>query len=211
MVARTRDRMINRFQKWFANPLMRRVPTMTLLETTGRNSGQPRRTPVGERLVGGQFWMVSEFGERSQYVRNIKVDPRVRIRARGRWRCGTASLLPDDDARARLRSLPRVNSAAVDAIGSGIAHHSDRPGHVVLVVSRLPRPPASTGRDHDSRTVSDSAPRDRHLRQNLRHLGESIIDRRGGTRTYPEGNRRSTRLIGRITGITPRCDQFGPR
>jgi deazaflavin-dependent oxidoreductase (nitroreductase family) len=120
MAAGTRDRLINRFQKWFANPLMRRVPAMTLLETTGRNSGRPRRTPVGGRLAGSQFWMVSEFGERAQYVRNIKANPRVRLRVRGRWYAGTARLAPEDDARARLRTLPRINSAAVSAIGSGL-------------------------------------------------------------------------------------------
>lgn len=120
-MARTaRDRLINKFQKRVANPLMRRVPIMTLLETTGRTSGRPRRTPVGGRRVGGQFWMVSEFGGRSQYVRNIEVDPRVRVRVRGRWYAGTAHLLPDDDAAARLRTLPRLNSAAVTALGSDL-------------------------------------------------------------------------------------------
>jgi deazaflavin-dependent oxidoreductase (nitroreductase family) len=118
LTANVRDRLINRFQKRFANPLMRRVPTMTLLETIGRNSGRPRRTPVGGRRVGSQFWMVSEFGERSQFVRNIQVNPLVRLRVRGRWYSGTAWLLPEDDARARLRKLPRINSAAVSAIGS---------------------------------------------------------------------------------------------
>lgn len=120
MASGLRDRLINRFQKWVANPLMRRAPTMTLLETTGRNSGQPRRTPVGGRRVGDQFWLVSEFGDRSQYVRNIRADPRVRVRLRRRWYSGTAHLLPDDDARARLRSLPRINSVAVSALGSAL-------------------------------------------------------------------------------------------
>lgn len=55
----------------------------TALETTGRASGLPRRTPLGGRRVGESFWLVSEFGERSQYVRNIKADPRVRVRLRG--------------------------------------------------------------------------------------------------------------------------------
>ncbi len=62
---------------------------------------------------------MSEFGERSQYVRNIKADPRVRVRLRGRWYPGTAHLLPDDDPLARLRRLPRYNSLAVRAMGVG--------------------------------------------------------------------------------------------
>ena len=100
------------------NAVMRRLPNHILLETTGRVSGLPRRTPVGGRRVGDTFWLVSEFGERSQYVRNILADPKVRVRIRGRWHEGTAQLLPDDDPVARLRTLPRFNSAAVRMIGA---------------------------------------------------------------------------------------------
>ncbi|CAM5633310.1 nitroreductase/quinone reductase family protein [Streptomyces aurantiogriseus] len=103
-----------------ANPLLRRLPLQTVLETTGRVSGLPRQTPVGGRRVGDSFWLVSEFGVRSQYVRNIQADPRVRVRIGGRWHAGTAHLLPDDDAVARLRSLPRLNSTAVRALGTDL-------------------------------------------------------------------------------------------
>ncbi|MFJ8534176.1 nitroreductase family deazaflavin-dependent oxidoreductase [Streptomyces sp. NPDC093591] len=108
------------FQRRLGNPVLRRLPFQTLLETTGRVSGLPRRTPVGGRRVGDAFWLVSEFGERSQYIRNIKADPRVRVRIRGRWYEGTARLLPDDDPVARLRSLPRLNSVAVRVMGTGL-------------------------------------------------------------------------------------------
>lgn len=111
-------RLVTRLQRWFANPVTRRLPTQVLLETTGRTSGQPRQTPIGGRLVGRQFWLVSEHGEASNYVRNIKVDNAVRIRIRGHWYAGTAHLLPDDDARARLKQLPRYNSAMVAALGT---------------------------------------------------------------------------------------------
>src|SRR3954447_2797362 len=110
----------NFFQKRVANPIMRRNPFQTLLETTGRKSGEPRRTPLGGSLVGNQFWFVSEFGEQSQYVRNIKADPRVRVRLRGRWRSGTAHLVPDDDPRARLRELPQFNSFGVRTFGTDL-------------------------------------------------------------------------------------------
>ncbi|MBD0424831.1 nitroreductase family deazaflavin-dependent oxidoreductase [Streptomyces sp. NPDC052309] len=117
--AESKYRAVTAFQRRIANPVTRRLPLQTLLETTGRVSGRPRRTPVGGRRVGDSFWLVSEFGERSQYVRNIKADPRVRVRLRGRWHTGTAHLLPDDDPVARLRVLPRMNSMAVRALGSG--------------------------------------------------------------------------------------------
>ncbi|MET7293195.1 nitroreductase family deazaflavin-dependent oxidoreductase [Streptomyces griseoloalbus] len=118
--AERKYRAATAFQRRIGNPLLRRLPFQTLLETTGRVSGLPRATPVGGRRVGNAFWLVSEFGERSQYVRNIKADPRVRVRIRGRWHTGTARLLPDDDPLARLRALPRFNSAAVRAFGAGL-------------------------------------------------------------------------------------------
>jgi deazaflavin-dependent oxidoreductase (nitroreductase family) len=122
-VSRNRElkyRAVTSFQRRIGNPLLKRLPTQTLLETTGRTSGLPRRTPVGGRLVGREFWFVSEYGERSQYVRNIRADSRVRVRVKGRWHTGTAHVLPGDDARARLRSLPRFNSAAVRIVGADL-------------------------------------------------------------------------------------------
>jgi deazaflavin-dependent oxidoreductase (nitroreductase family) len=114
------DAVTNFFQKRIANPLMRRNPFQTLLETTGRKSGEPRRTPLGGSVVDGSFWFVSEFGERSQYIRNIQADPRVRVRLRGRWRSGVAHLVPEDDARARLESLPAFNSFGVRTFGTNL-------------------------------------------------------------------------------------------
>ncbi|MGH3958133.1 nitroreductase/quinone reductase family protein, partial [Mycobacterium sp.] len=80
----------------------------------------PRRTAVGGGVVGNAFWMVSEHGEHSDYVHNIKANPAVRVRIHGRWRNGTAHLLPDDDPRERLRSLPRLNSAGVRTMGTDL-------------------------------------------------------------------------------------------
>ena len=91
-----------------------------MLETTGRKSGQPRHTPVGGGVVDNQFWMVSEHGDHSDYVRNIKADPAVRVRLGGKWRNGTAHLLPDDDPVQRLGNLPRLNSAVVRLMGSDL-------------------------------------------------------------------------------------------
>ena len=109
--------VIHRVQRLVVNPIGRRLP-VTMLETTGRKTGQPRRSAVGGKLVDNQYWMVSEHGDHSDYVHNIKADPVVRLRINGQWRSGTAHLLPDDDPRARLRSLPRLNSAGVRAAGT---------------------------------------------------------------------------------------------
>lgn len=116
----TRDRITTFFQRRVANPLMRRLPIQTLLETTGRKSGEPRRTPLGGSRVGDQFWFVSEFGEKSQYVKNIQANPHVRVRLRGRWHSGTAHLVPDDDPAERLKSLPQLNSFGVRTFGTNL-------------------------------------------------------------------------------------------
>ena len=85
-----------------------------LLETTGRRSGQPRRVPVGDGLRGDRFWIVAEHGRHADYVRNIEREPRVRVKARGRWRTGMAHVLPDEDPRALLRALKRpLNDAGL--------------------------------------------------------------------------------------------------
>ncbi|CAA0128543.1 Uncharacterised protein [Mycolicibacterium vanbaalenii] len=115
-----RDSVTKFMQKYVGNQVMGRMPFQTLLETTGRKSGEPRRTPLGGRRVGDEFWFVSEFGEKSQYVLNIKANPHVRVRLKGRWHRGTAHLLPEDDARARLRSLPQVNSMGVRTFGTNL-------------------------------------------------------------------------------------------
>jgi deazaflavin-dependent oxidoreductase (nitroreductase family) len=111
--------VVHRVQRLLVNPVGRQLP-VTMVETIGRKSGQPRRTAVGGRVVDNQFWMVSEHGDHSDYVRNIKADPNVRVRMGGRWRTGTAHLLPDDDDVARLGSLPRLNSAVVRLMGSDL-------------------------------------------------------------------------------------------
>lgn len=115
-----RDRITKLFQKNVANRLMKVLPFQTLLETTGRKSGQPRRTPLGGRREGNAFWLVSEFGDKSQYVKNIKADPAVRVRLNGKWHKGTAHLVPDDDPRERLRSLPQFNSFGVRTFGTNL-------------------------------------------------------------------------------------------
>jgi deazaflavin-dependent oxidoreductase (nitroreductase family) len=76
-----------------------------LLETVGRRSGKPRRTPVGNGLLGNTFWLVSEHGRGAGYVRNIEANPCVRVKVGRTWRAGTAQILPHDDPVARLEML----------------------------------------------------------------------------------------------------------
>lgn len=91
-------------------------PTYALLETIGRRSGRPRQVPVANGLKGDTFWLICGLGEQAQYLRNMRANPRVKIKARParlrdglrmRWRTGTADPMPDDDARLRHRELGR--------------------------------------------------------------------------------------------------------
>jgi len=111
-----RYRIVHALQKYLLNPPIKlvfaiglAVPGYALLETIGRKTGKPRRTPVGDGRVGEQFWLVAEHGMKAGYVRNIARNPRVRLQLRdgwkGRWRTGTAHLLVDDDPVERQRWL----------------------------------------------------------------------------------------------------------
>ncbi len=110
------------------NPLVKTLmnvgipaPGVVILETTGRKSGEPRRTPVGKAIEGDTLWIVAEHGRKAGYVRNIEANPRVRVKVGRKWREGTARPLPEDDARARQRKIPnKMNSAVVRAMGSDL-------------------------------------------------------------------------------------------
>jgi deazaflavin-dependent oxidoreductase (nitroreductase family) len=112
-------RLVDRLHRML-NPIASRLPTQVMLETTGRVSGQPRRTPIGGRLVGDAFWFVSMNGETSNYVRNINADNAVRLRINGRWRTGKAHLMRDDDAAARNAQLSWGNSTVNRMLGTDL-------------------------------------------------------------------------------------------
>jgi deazaflavin-dependent oxidoreductase (nitroreductase family) len=124
-------------QKYLFNPPIKFLLTMgvglpgyALLETTGCRTRKARRTPVGDGLVGKQFWIVAEHGKRAGYVRNIVANPQVRVRLReglrARWHAGTAKVLSEDDPRERQRWLAQQlpisasNAAAVRFFGTDL-------------------------------------------------------------------------------------------
>ena len=128
MVTSPNARAVRFTQKYLLNPPVRVLfglglvpPTHVLLETTGRRTGRPRQNPVGNGLDGDTLWIVAEHGRNANYVRNLEADPRVRVKIGRRWRSGTATVLPDDDPRARLRRIGRpVNGFMVRAVGTDL-------------------------------------------------------------------------------------------
>ena len=121
-------RLTTALARYLVNPVVRRMVALgvasrwwTILETIGRKSGEPRRTPIGNGLDGDTFWIVAEHGRRAGYVRNVQANPRVRVKAGDRWRSGTAHLMPDDDPRERIRKIGlRLNGAIVRAVGTDL-------------------------------------------------------------------------------------------
>ncbi len=111
-------KLFNPFVKAAANAGIP-LPSVVILETIGRKSGQPLRTPVGKAIEGDTLWIVVEHGRRAGYVRNIEANPRVRVKEGRHWRTGTAHPMPEDDPRERQRRMPnKMNSAVVRAMGS---------------------------------------------------------------------------------------------
>ena len=79
-----KHRIVHTLQKYLFNPPIKLslamglpLPGYALLETKGRKTGKPRRTPVGDGHIGNQFWLGAEHGMKAGYVRNIEHDPHV--------------------------------------------------------------------------------------------------------------------------------------
>jgi deazaflavin-dependent oxidoreductase (nitroreductase family) len=107
------------------NPVVRQLQKVgvsggtALLETTGRKTGKPRQTPLGNGLRGNDFWIVTEHGRHSSYVKNIEANPRVRVRVGRVWFTGTAHILDDDDPYERIRWLGRpANDTMLRMVGT---------------------------------------------------------------------------------------------
>lgn len=166
--------LVRGFQRWTINPLMRALLAiglnplgLAILETSGRVTGRPRRTPVGNGRDGDTFWIIAEHGWRANYVRNIRRDPRVRVRLRVglryRWVPGVATVLPDDDPLARQRRiiawhpLRALNAMNVRVLGADLLTVRVR-----LLWNDGPAPadePQATARD---RVPAQAGPRETH-------------------------------------------------
>jgi deazaflavin-dependent oxidoreductase (nitroreductase family) len=129
--------LVRTVQRYTMNPLMRLLLAigvnplgLAILETRGHASGKTRRVPVGNGRKGDSFWIIAEHGARAGYVRNIRHDPRVRVRLRiglrYRWVPGIATVRPDDDPLARQRHiiawhpLRALNAVNVRVLGADL-------------------------------------------------------------------------------------------
>ena len=97
-------------------PLAGFAPWWVLLETTGRHSGHARATPLaaGPHDRKG-MWLIATHGDHADYVSNLVANPHVRLRHRGHWQVGTATVHGLDEA-----VLTRFNAYARGALRIGI-------------------------------------------------------------------------------------------
>lgn len=118
-------RLARTLQVRLINPRKKRTAGLpgapgALLETVGRKSGKRRQAPVLNGLDGDTFWIVSMFGRQAHYVRNILAQPRVRVKVGGSWREGTARVVEDDDAKARIARLDPDSESAARRFGTDL-------------------------------------------------------------------------------------------
>ena len=96
--------------KWFhrmghvmLTPTWKLLPTpkgLALVTTTGRKSGKPRQRAMRAVVDGDRAYAAAILGERSDWVRNVRANPRVRIKLGGKTFGASARPLDDPAERA---------------------------------------------------------------------------------------------------------------
>lgn len=85
---------------WLGNPL---TGYQLLLTTTGRKSGLRRDVPLEYIVAEGSAWVMAGYGPKTQWYRNLQVDPRVEVLLPGgRAIAGTAEEILDPAVREQM-------------------------------------------------------------------------------------------------------------
>ncbi|MBR8743996.1 nitroreductase family deazaflavin-dependent oxidoreductase [Nocardiopsis sp. MG754419] len=131
------------------------VGRFVLLTHRGRHSGEPRQA-VLEVLetndVTGAVLVASGFGDRAQWYRNIRHEPRVLFQVGRRRRRGTATPLPPEESGRVLAHQAQKRPETVGALMRALGHDVDGdprvyerlgadPHHGIPVVRLLPDHP----------------------------------------------------------------------
>ena len=110
-------RMLNRVAEpmvraGFGSPRM--APSgFIVLETIGRKSGQPRRSPLAATRIGRHVLVGTFRGDRSQWVRNLAAQPATRYWIGGRAHDSRAFVMYEGKRFRVPKSLPRPLQAVV--------------------------------------------------------------------------------------------------
>ena len=86
------------------------------LTTTGRTSGNPHTIEIWFALRGDRLYLLAGGGEQSDWVRNIRREPRVGLRLGGDDMICRARVVedPDEDALARRALLDKYAPRSSD-------------------------------------------------------------------------------------------------
>lgn len=81
------------------------MPMQLLLTTVGRKTGRPRQAVVDvlrHDTATDTYYVVSAYGARSDWYRNLQANPTVRAQVRWRKFPATATALPENESEAVL-------------------------------------------------------------------------------------------------------------
>jgi deazaflavin-dependent oxidoreductase (nitroreductase family) len=93
------------------------LPTgLVLLETTGARSRAPRRVPLLATVLEGCVFLGTVRGDRSQWLRNLRAEPRVRYWLAGREHRGTALVFAEGAPRPATDRLPPLARAVAEGL-----------------------------------------------------------------------------------------------
>ena len=81
------------------------------LTTTGRRTGAPRTIEIWFTGDAGRFYVISELGDRSHWVRNIRQDRRVAVRVGAQRFRATARILDEPADATRRRHVAALSEA----------------------------------------------------------------------------------------------------
>jgi len=103
--------------KYMSNPVS---GYLMILRTRGRKSGEMRDAPLGYVVVGDAVYCMAGFGSRTNWLLNIKENPRVEVILPGRSFSGVAEEVTDKAERlAALPPLLRSMGLVVGSLGLG--------------------------------------------------------------------------------------------
>ncbi len=79
--------------------------TYVYLTTTGRRTGRPHTIEIWAAAHAGRLYLMAGGRERADWVRNLRADPAVQVRAGDEVRAGRARLVTDAAEEALARRL----------------------------------------------------------------------------------------------------------
>ena len=89
------------------------------LTTIGRRSGQPREIEIWFTRHEGRYYLVAEHRDKASWVRNLRVEPRVRVRV-GETAFNATARAPDAATEAGLCGRVRALSEEKYGWGDGL-------------------------------------------------------------------------------------------